>query len=96
MNKRVTLAGIVLGCILFAATAWAGGSYVRGHWRDADRDGVKETWVNSHRRTAPDNMRSNNYGYPGNYNPNTMTVTPYNDGYRNSSRSNSNPYKLRY
>ena len=29
------------------------------------------TYVQPHRRTAPDDSRLNNYSYPGNYNPNT-------------------------
>ncbi len=29
------------------------------------------TYVQPYQRTAPDGVRSNNYSYPGNYNPNT-------------------------
>ena len=33
------------------------------------------TYVNSYERTAPDGNPYNNYGYPGNYNPNTGQIT---------------------
>ena len=33
------------------------------------------TYVQPHQRTAPDRTRSNNYSYPGNYNPNTGRTT---------------------
>ena len=36
------------------------------------RDG---TYVQPHSRTAPDSSPYNNYGYPGNYNPNTGRIT---------------------
>ena len=43
--------------------------WVKGHYR---RDG---TYVPGHYRTSPDGNCQNNYGYPGNYNPNTMEFT---------------------
>jgi hypothetical protein len=68
---------MILGLALFTAAmafapsaADAGGShYVRPHYR---RDG---TYVQGHRRTNPDGIKSNNYSYPGNYNPNTGQIT---------------------
>jgi hypothetical protein len=33
------------------------------------------TYVKPHKRTAPDSVRSNNYSYPGNYNPNSGRTT---------------------
>lgn len=43
---------------------------VQGYYR---QDG---TYVAPHYRTAPDGNPYNNYSYPGNYNPNTGTITP--------------------
>ena len=39
---------------------------VKGHFR---KDG---TYVPPHVRSSPDKSRSNNYSYPGNYNPNKL------------------------
>jgi hypothetical protein len=33
------------------------------------------TYVQPYQRTAPDGIRSNNYSYPGNYNPNSGRTT---------------------
>ena len=43
--------------------------WVKPHYR---KDG---TWVDGHFRTAPDKSCYNNFGYPGNPNPNTMEIT---------------------
>lgn len=43
---------------------------VRGHIKS---DG---TYVEPYQRTAPDGIPENNFNFPGNYNPNTGTVTP--------------------
>jgi hypothetical protein len=48
---------------------------VRGYYRDSNHDGVKDTYVQPYHRTSPDTYRSNNYNYPGNYNPNTGHIT---------------------
>lgn len=45
---------------------------VRGYFR---KDG---TYVQPHVRSAPDGNPYNNYSFPGNYNPNTGTITPGN------------------
>lgn len=45
---------------------------VRGYYR---RDG---TYVQPHQRTNPDGNPYNNYGFPGNYNPNTGGISPGN------------------
>lgn len=42
---------------------------VRGYYR---KDG---TYVKPYSRTKPDGIKSNNYGYPGNYNPNTGKIS---------------------
>ncbi len=51
--------------------ASSGGSvYVHGYFRG---DG---TYVRPHVRSAPDGNPYNNYGFPGNYNPNTGGISP--------------------
>jgi hypothetical protein len=42
---------------------------VRGYYR---KDG---TYVKPYSRTKPDGIKSNNYSYPGNYNPNTGKIS---------------------
>jgi hypothetical protein len=72
MNRRwiisITL-GLAIG-LLGVSDLWAGS--VRGYYR---HDG---TYVRPHQRTAPDHNPFNNYGFPGNVNPNTGQVTPGN------------------
>jgi hypothetical protein len=53
----------------FAVSDALAGS-VRGYYR---RDG---TYVQPHQRSNPDRSPYNNYNFPGNYNPNTGTITP--------------------
>jgi hypothetical protein len=43
---------------------------VRGYHR---KDGP---YVQPHQRSSPDSNSFNNYGFPGNYNPNTWSITP--------------------
>lgn len=43
---------------------------VKGYYR---KNG---TYVAPHYRSDPDGIKSNNYSYPGNYNPNTGQITP--------------------
>ena len=63
-----------LASILVAATllSWVPSAFaerVRGYYR---RNG---TYVQPYERTPADGNPYNNYGYPGNYNPNTGSVT---------------------
>ncbi len=66
--------------------------YVNGYYRS------NGTYVNGYERTAPDGNPYNNYSYPGNYNPNTGTITggsasSYLDNYyKNSSGSSGYSY----
>jgi len=58
--------------------------WVNGYYRS------NGTYVNGYERTAPDGNPYNNYGYPGNYNPNTGKITggnpdTYLDNYYNNS-----------
>ena len=69
----------------------AGRVSVRGYYR---KDG---TYVSPHYRSAPDGNPYNNYSFPGNYNPNTGSITPgnsqtYLDRYYNRSSYNSTSY----
>jgi hypothetical protein len=68
---------IILVVALLLTGGWTAellAASVRGYTR---RDG---TYVQPHQRTAPDGNPYNNYGYPGNYNPNTGRVTPGDQG----------------
>lgn len=65
---------------------------VRGYYR---KDG---TYVQPHIRSNPDGNPYNNYGFPGNYNPNTGQISPGNpDTYleRYNQRSSQPPYAPR-
>jgi hypothetical protein len=60
--------------------------YVNGYYKS------NGTYVNSYERTAPDGNPYNNYSYPGNYNPNTGSITggnadTYLNNYYNKSSS---------
>ena len=66
---------------------------VRGHWQDTDRDGVKDTYVNPYTRTNPNSSRTDNFSYPGNYNPNKGEMTPYSNSLRETYPRNPNPYE---
>ena len=63
-------------CVVLVALLFAGllvsdvlAASVGGYYR---RDG---TYVSPHLRTNPDGNPFNNYSFPGNYNPNTGTIT---------------------
>lgn len=65
--------------------------HVNGYYRS------NGTYVNGYERTAPDGNPYNNYSYPGNYNPNTGSITggnpdTYLNNYYNNSSSYSSPY----
>jgi len=61
--------------------------WVDGYYR---KDG---TYVRGHYRTKPDGIKSNNYSYPGNYNPNTEKATSGSSSYRDhSTKSYSTSY----
>ena len=81
---------IVAAFLLFPALALA--ANVRGGWRDTNRDGIKDTYVQPYQRTAPDSIRTNNYDYPGNFNPNRGEFTPQSNSPRETYPTNPNPY----
>ena len=68
---------------------------VSGHWKDTNHDGVKDTYVQPYERTSPNNSRTDNYSYPGNYNPNTGQTTPQSTSPRELYPTNPNPYEKR-
>ena len=66
--------------ILIASASFAADSLTQGHWRDTNRDGVKDTYVQPYHRTTPNNTLQDNYSTKGNINPWTGqqgTVNPY-------------------
>ncbi len=79
------------------SAAWASDVYVRGYYKDTNGDGFKDTYVQPYHRTSPDNSQMNNYGYPGNFNPNRQEITPqprqqHNDPFGTSRGGKKNPY----
>lgn len=78
---------LALGTLCLLPSLALADEYVHGYTR---KDG---THVDSYRRSAPDSRLDNNYGYPGNYNPNTGRETPGNaDTYRRNHDNNSSPF----
>jgi len=82
MKKYLLLGLLFVALILPASSAQA--VYVHGYYRS------NGTYVNGYNRTAPDGNPYNNYSYPGNYNPNTGSITggsaaTYLNNYYNSS-----------
>jgi len=89
MKKMVCIAA-VLGFLMFSSSVFA--DSVRGHWKDTNRDGVKDTWVDPYQRSSPNNTRTDNYNYPGNYNPNSGRTTPQSKSPSVLYPTNPNPY----
>lgn len=92
MRKSIVLL-VLLASVLLCVTAFAEGSHrTKGYYRDSDGDGYKETYVAPHQSTNPDSSLRNNYNYPGNYNPNSGTITPGNPDTYERSHKHKNPY----
>jgi hypothetical protein len=76
--RFVFVFAIVIGFLAPVLDAFAGG---RGGKSDGGKVDVKGyyrkdgTYVQPHSRSAPDGNPYNNYGFPGNYNPNTGKIT---------------------
>lgn len=88
MKKLLTILAIFCVCITSVCFAQV---YVKGYFR---KDG---TYVAPHYRTSPDSTVTNNYSYPGNYNPNTGKITggsTYN--YTLPSTSSTSQYETSY
>jgi hypothetical protein len=92
--KKTALFVAFLATILFISSSDA--ASVRGYWKDTNHDGVKDTYVQPHQRTNPNSTRTDNYSYPGNYNPNTGSYTPYSNSPKETYPSNPNPYEQRH
>jgi len=69
------------------------GDRVSGHWKDTNRDGIKDTYIQPYERTRANSTRTDNYSYPGNYNPNAGKVTPPSNSPWETYPSNPNPYE---
>lgn len=87
--KKIILFLLVL-VLIIPALSFAG--RVKGYWRDSDGDGVKDSYVQPYQRTNPNSSRMDNYSYPGNYNPNSGTITPPSNSPRELYPSNPNPF----
>lgn len=90
----------IFALILFAAflipAICQAGDYVRGYYRDSNGDGIKDTYVSPYQRTSPNNIRTDNYSYPGNYNPNSGRITPYSNSPARNYPTNPSPYRYKY
>ena len=82
---------IIIFILFVAGSVFAKDVHVKGHYRDTDGDGYKETYVEPHYRTAPDNNRYNNYSTEGNSNPYTGER-----GYVNPDQNSSQPRNNNY
>lgn len=74
--------------ILLSANALHAQVHVKGYYRS------NGTYVEPHERTSPNSTVTDNYSYPGNYNPNkdgetTMSSGPYNASSRTEANSQS-------
>lgn len=87
MKKAIVFISI-LAFLFSSASVFAGDRVtVRGYWK---KDG---TYVQPHYRASPDSSRTNNYSYPGNYNPNTSTFTPNSSSPKETYPTNPSPYE---
>lgn len=82
----------LLVVIAFPPLSFADDVSVKGYWRDSNHDGVKDTYVSPSHRTSPNSTVKDNYGYPGNYNPNTGTTSPGNPDTYERSHKPKNSY----
>ncbi|MFZ3122170.1 MAG: hypothetical protein WA104_02220 [Thermodesulfovibrionales bacterium] len=91
---------LVLIVVLIPSFIFAGDIYTRGHWKDTDHDGVKDTYIDPYHKTTPNNTKDDNYSTYPNYNPYTGkqgTQKNDNDNYNYNNSGNSNKrYKSRW
>ena len=80
MKRIGLLIGVVCILVMFAGTGFAGGVYVRGHYRS------NGTYVQPHYRSAPDRSFRNNWSTYPNVNPYTGKIGTRR-GYGSYSRS---------
>lgn len=81
MKKKVIVC--ILSFVFIITSFCFAQVYVKGYFR---KDG---TYVAPHYRTNPDSKITNNYSYPGNYNPNTGKITGGTSTYTPSYTSNT-------
>lgn len=67
MIKRIL---VIIGIVLLPLSVFADEA-VRGHWKDTNHDGVKDTYVNPYHRTTPNSNLYDNYSSKPNVNPYT-------------------------
>ena len=80
------LAFLILFFFVAVPLAYAGQTWVNGYYRS------NGTYVQGHWRTTPDQSRTNNFSYPGNFNPNTGKFTPQSNSPAKLYPTNPNPY----
>ena len=91
-KRSIILVLALMVLISFITVSLAEAGRVRGYYR---KDG---TYVQPYYRTNPDRTPYNNYSFPGNYNPNTGSITSgdrntYLDHYYNRPNTRSHePY----
>ena len=81
---------ILILIVVFIFPVFADAERVKGHWKDTDRDGVKDTYIQPYNRSDRNDTTIDNYSTKGNVNPWTGkkgTKDPYND-----DKSYSNPF----
>ena len=93
MKKAVFVLILTLMLVILAAPVLAADSHrVRGYYTDTNNDGFKDTYVQPRQQTNPNSIRTDNYSYPGNYNPNKGVFTPPSSSPRETYPRNPNPY----
>ncbi len=90
MRKAVL---VILAVFMFPIIASA--ERVGGHWRDTNRDGLKDSYIQPYYRSDRNNTTIDNYSTRGNTNPYTGergTIDPYKSNNNTFSSPYSNPY----
>ena len=81
---------LIIAFLLFPLLSFAT-ERVRGQWRDTNRDGVKDSYADSYKRTSPNSTKRDNYSTRKKYNPNKGEFTPGNS----DSDSSQDYYKTK-
>lgn len=77
--RLVLVLAVIIGFLGPVLEAFAGGRGSKSSGGNVDVKGYYRkdgTYVKPYSRSAPDSNPYNNYGFPGNYNPNTGKITP--------------------
>ena len=93
--KRIYFFTILFVVLAVASFAFAGDTWVNGHLKDSNHDGVKDTWVDGYHRTTPNNTALDNYSTYPNVNPYTGKQGTDNPYQNNNNFFNSNYNKNR-